>query len=98
MIAMKEVTSAAMKAWGYAPTSHTLAIRFNTGSVHHYVDVPQDIADGLAAADSVGRFYAANIRGKFPSVAVLEEEPDDAPITTKDGAAVDLAKPWAMPA
>lgn len=74
MIQMKEVTSAAMQAWGFEPASKTLAIRFNGGSVHHFTDVPVEVINGLAGAKSVGRYYAEHIRGKFTSVPVLEDE------------------------
>ena len=37
-----------------------------------YQDVPQEVYDGLAAAESAGRYYGQNIKNKF---ACLIEEP-----------------------
>ncbi len=82
MIEMQQVTSAAMKAWGYDPASRTLAVCFKSDRVHHFVVVPQEVADQFAAAPSkgaaVGQILGA---GGYRSVPVLEGEsiPETAP-------------------
>lgn len=73
MIELTEVTSAAMKAWGYDPASRTLAIRFTDSKVSTYPDVPQDVADAFAAHPSKGRAWNELIKNKFDHVAVLDE-------------------------
>lgn len=58
--------SAAMTGYGYDAASRVLAIQFKAGHApHFYADVPADIAEGLAKADSKGKYLAAHIRGKF---------------------------------
>lgn len=75
MIPLTEVQSTAIAAHGYDPSTSTLAIRFTGGDkVHHYRDVPQNIADGLANAESVGRFYAQHIRGKYDAAALNTDD------------------------
>jgi len=45
-----ELDGCALTAFGYDPTTATLALTFaNDSDVWHYQDVPQDVADGLAA-------------------------------------------------
>lgn len=74
MIPLITVQSTAIAAHGYDPSTSTLAIRFTGGDkVHHYRDVPADIAEGLASAESAGRFYAQHIRGRFDAATLNEE-------------------------
>ena len=79
-------TSSQIKAYGYDPISKTLAIVFTRGSgaAYHYSDCPQEVADGLAKADSVGKYFGANIKGKFAFTKVDASVPDEA---QKDAAA-----------
>lgn len=97
MIAMTDVQSTNLKAFGYDPASQPLAVRFAPGKVYHYTNVPADLAKQFAEAESKGKAFASMVRGKFEHTVVLDE-PDDAAITTKDGAVVDTAKPWQLPA
>ena len=39
-----------------------LEIEFLNGAVYQYYDVPQSIYDGLMAADSHGKYFAAYIK------------------------------------
>lgn len=73
MIAMKEVKSTALQAWGYDPASRVFAVRFNATRVSNWSDVPQTVADGFEAAESKGRALSM-LRG-FDHVAL----PVDAP-------------------
>lgn len=73
MIAMKEVESAAMKAWGYDPAQQVLAIQFRPGKVTHYQGVPQDVADAFEASPSKGRAVGELLRNRYPTSAVVDE-------------------------
>jgi hypothetical protein len=42
-----------------------LTIRFVSGSVYAYLDVPQEVFDGLSTSRSKGIFYNQEIKGKF---------------------------------
>lgn len=63
-IPMKTVKSSQVAAHGYDPLTQTLAVQFNSGGVYHYSGVPQDTADALAKAESVGSFIGKHIKGK----------------------------------
>lgn len=66
---MKPVTSSNVHAIGYCPVSRDLAIRFHkngepTNTYTHH-DVPPEEHVALMAAESHGKHYAANIKGRF---------------------------------
>ena len=75
MIQMTEVKSAALKAWGYDPVSRTLAIRFKSDRVHHYLDVPPEAATAFADHPSKGRAIGEVLgAGGFRSEAVTDAD------------------------
>lgn len=51
------------------PMAIELTVEFNGGRWYAY-EVPVTVAVGLATADSVGRYYSANIRGRYVSTRV----------------------------
>jgi hypothetical protein len=59
------VQSTNVAAVGYDADSRTLQVEFTNGGLYEYHDVPADVAEGLAGADSVGRYFAANIRHRY---------------------------------
>lgn len=61
--------STSIAATGYEPATLTLAIQFKGGGVYLYAGVPQQIVDRLRAAESVGKFYMQQIRGKYDGLA-----------------------------
>ena len=62
-ISMIPVTSSQIKSVGYA--SNTLYIEFTKGGVYTYNNVPQQTFDALRSAESVGKYFASNIKGKY---------------------------------
>jgi len=68
-IPMTPVESSQVAAVGYDPSGKVLAVQFKAkagpGSIYHYADVPPDVYQGMLAAESCGKFFGANIRGKF---------------------------------
>lgn len=59
----QEVDSSVIRATGYA---YVLEIEFQGGRVYQYFDVPQDVYQGFLTSDSKGKYFNAQIRGKFP--------------------------------
>lgn len=58
--------SSNVKGYGYDAASRTLGVQFKAGGpVYRYADVPPEVADGLASAESKGKFFATEIRNKF---------------------------------
>jgi hypothetical protein len=58
-----DVDSSVIDALGY---SRVLEIRFDSGRIYQYYDVPEDIYEGMLAAASKGRYFNSHIRDKFP--------------------------------
>lgn len=63
----KPVASSNIASVGYDPTRMILEIEFKGGSVYQYSSVPLDKYEGLMAAGSRGRYFAAYIKdGGYP--------------------------------
>ena len=54
-----------MASAGYDPKTRTLKIQFHSGKIYRYYDVPEEVYTELMEADSVGRYFNAEIRGAF---------------------------------
>lgn len=61
---MQPVFSSDLHSVGYA--EGVLHIRFNSGGTYQYSGVPERVFRGLMAAQSHGRFFHANIKGRYP--------------------------------
>ena len=68
-IEMQPVTSSNIKAIGYEHESLRLRVEFLNGTVYLYRAVPQDTAEALLAAPSVGKYFNAFIKGQYSSEA-----------------------------
>jgi len=42
-----------------------LKITFTSGRTYVYNDVPQDVVDGLASAESPGRYFSSSIKDTY---------------------------------
>ncbi len=73
MIALTEVKSKMLQAFGYDAATRTLAVRFGVGRVYSYADVPPEAVEKLAKAESIGSAFAIHIRGKFNHTVILDE-------------------------
>lgn len=60
------VESSMLDSIGYE--KNVLEVRFNNGGLYQYRDVPEPVLSELMRADSKGRFFNQNIRGRYPSV------------------------------
>lgn len=50
---------------GYDPEAQTLDVEFKTGATYTYGGVPQSEYDNLMSAQSVGKYFAANIKNVY---------------------------------
>ena len=79
--AWQQVDSSMFTHVAYNPEFFVLSVIFkSTGKTRSYQQVPPDIFEEMMAAESVGRFYNDNIKGKFTHI---DEEPTDAPVQAK---------------
>lgn len=68
------VESSNIAAIGYDAASKTLQVDFKTGKRYQYQNVPPELLTEFQQADSVGQYFAANIRKEFLSVPLTEDE------------------------
>lgn len=66
-IPREAVESSNIVSIGYDGRAEQLAVEFKSGHIYHYSGVSMDVALSMGVATSKGRFFAANIKGKFPS-------------------------------
>lgn len=59
---MKEVSSSNIAAVGYKSETKELYVRFLTGAVYKYAEVPKTIYDGIFTADSVGCYINKSVK------------------------------------
>jgi hypothetical protein len=60
------VSSRNLSSVGYDADSQTLEIEFNHGGVYQYAGVPEGEHQGLMSADSLGKYFNANIKDRYP--------------------------------
>lgn len=60
--------STAIRDWFYDPDRALLLVEFTSGRRYAYSDVPPDIAQALASAESKGRAFNALIRERYDFV------------------------------
>lgn len=64
-IAMLPMNSSMANAIGYDSNTNILQIEFHNGAVYQYSEIDQDTWQDLHQADSVGKFFNENVRGKY---------------------------------
>lgn len=62
---MKPVKSSNLEAVGYDEKERRLKVQFKKGGTWVYEDVPAGVHESLMRAESVGRYFAGNISGKY---------------------------------
>lgn len=68
VIPMTECSSSCITAHGYHADTQTLALTFVGGRQYRYGDVPASTYGAMLEARSIGKFFGANINGKFKQV------------------------------
>ncbi|MDJ0736581.1 MAG: KTSC domain-containing protein [Nostocaceae cyanobacterium] len=67
-IAMLPVNSSMANALGYDDEKQILQLEFHDGSVYQYSGIDDDTWEDLHQADSVGRFFHNEIKGKYERI------------------------------
>jgi hypothetical protein len=70
------VESSSIDSVGYE--RNVLEVRFRNGGLYQYLDVPEQAVVSLMRAESKGRFFNQQIRGRYPALKL--ESPQTAPI------------------
>lgn len=71
-IPLENIKSSSIAAFGYSEKLGTLVLKFNSGGVYVYGEVPKEVVDAgfRAEGQSAGRFLYSDIKGKYPCVRV----------------------------
>lgn len=64
-IPLTEVSSSNIAAYGYDLARKWLDVQFVSGDIWRYPGVSFDLAERFSEAESKGKFFYANIKGKF---------------------------------
>lgn len=70
-----QVKSSNIKSIGYDADSKTLEVEFIGGRLYQYRNVDSEKHNALMKAESVGKFYAVNIKNKYDWQALMNSEP-----------------------
>lgn len=60
------MTSSTLEAVAYDPAGKRLLIRFRTGAIYEYHDVPPVVYEELLAAPSKGGYFSEFVRPDYP--------------------------------
>lgn len=71
---LKPVKSSNIAALGYDPEAKALTVQFKSGALHRYADVPPETHAEMLDAESIGKYFHANVRSAFKSSPVDPEE------------------------
>ena len=61
----KSVESSNLRSVGYDEFLLVLEIEFKSGAVYRYYGVPSEVHDELINAESVGKYFNANVKSKY---------------------------------
>jgi hypothetical protein len=59
------VDSSNVSAFKYDASSRVFSIRFHSGRVYQFKDVPDNVVEEFSTADSKGKFFNANIKHNY---------------------------------
>jgi hypothetical protein len=62
---MHTVSSSTISEIGYNAQHSIMTIKFKTGAVYEYLEVPQEIYDFVMNSESVGKAVNANVKGIY---------------------------------
>lgn len=65
MVDMRDVYSSHVMSIGYNPGDKTLHVVYKSGKHAVYRDVPEDVADSVLTAPSIGKALRESVRGVF---------------------------------
>lgn len=65
IVLLNEDRSSTIAGFEYDDSKKTLVVEFKNKSRYRYLEVPEKTVEELENADSVGKYFSANIRNKF---------------------------------
>ena len=71
---LRDVQSSVLSAVGYDEERHLLEVKFRTGRVYHYHQVPPELFAKLLAARSAGQYFNRAIRSRFRAELIYDPQ------------------------
>jgi hypothetical protein len=68
------VSSSNIRSVGYDKPRQVMVVTFHNGTTYEYANVSAEAHAALMSAGSVGGYFAANIRGKYPTKKVSSDD------------------------
>lgn len=69
-LVFENVKSSNIQGLAYCPVTKTLGVRFASGGLFHYANVPHDKFKALREAKSIGSHFAKHVRPVYNVVAL----------------------------
>jgi hypothetical protein len=73
-IARTIVASTSIASVGYDPVAGVLEVEFRSGAIYRYLAVPMHIHRELMSAESKGRYFSQQIRGRYRFQRITEDK------------------------
>lgn len=73
----QNISSALLSSAGYDPATKVMEIVFARGGRYAYAEVPPEAWDAFIGAESKGKHFLSDIKGKYEFTKVVEEEEKD---------------------
>jgi len=67
------VKSTVIASVGYDPDSNTMDVEFRTGRLYRYFLITPQVHTALMNAESIGRYFNAEIRDRFPCREIVDD-------------------------
>jgi hypothetical protein len=65
------VQSSNINSVGFDSDDNTLQIKFNSGGIYNYYNVPKRVYTTMLAAPSKGKYFHKNIKGKYKFTEII---------------------------
>lgn len=62
---LKTPTSSQIEEASYNRENKTMDVKFKTGAIYQYKDVPSEVWEAYCDSESVGKFLNSQIKGKY---------------------------------
>lgn len=70
MVEIEITRSGMITKIAYDESEKLLTLTFASGGAYGYKDMPKEVFDALLAAESAGKYFHANIKGKYETERV----------------------------
>lgn len=70
---MEPVKSSNVAEVGYDANQEILGVRFSSGKLYHYKGVASHVYEAMMASESIGSYFAKNVRSRYEFELIRSE-------------------------